>query len=120
MIRWAQKQGRRIAAWFGQVRALIPSWADPRIKIAFTDHEPTKLRPQRLYVTSTPQGPSFGYMLCPCGCRETLHVRFLPDRRPRWDLQIEIGGAVSLKPSVWRQVGCRSHFILSKGRVYWC
>ena len=120
MIRWARRLGRRLAGWFVQARAWRPLWADRRIKIAFTDHEPAKLKPRRLYVASTAQGPSFGYMLCPCGCGETLHLRFLPNRQPRWDLKIEHNGAVTLKPSVWRQVGCRSHFILRCGEIRWC
>lgn len=120
MIRWALRQRRRLAGWFSQITAWCLSWADRRIKIAFIDQEPTSLNPRRLYVASTAQGPSFGYMLCPCGCGETLHLRFLPNRRPRWDLKIEYDGAVTLKPSVWRQVGCRSHFILHDGKVRWC
>ncbi|WP_363201475.1 DUF6527 family protein [Phenylobacterium sp.] len=59
-------------------------------------------------------------MLCPCGCRETLHVRFLPNRRPRWDLVVGADRTATLHPSVWRQVGCGSHFILTKGNVRWC
>jgi hypothetical protein len=25
-----------------------------------------------------------------------------------------------LYPSVWRKGGCRSHFIMRKGRIRWC
>jgi hypothetical protein len=50
-------------------------------------------------------------MLCPDGCGETLTVNL--DRRtgPAWRLYVE-GQAVSLFPSVWRNSGCRSHFIV--------
>jgi hypothetical protein len=97
MIRWVIRQTHRV-----------------------TGGEPAKPKARLLYVATTSRGPSFGYMLCPCGCGETLHLRFLPDRRPRWDVEIEIDGAVSLTPSVWRQVGCRSHFVLTRGKVHWC
>jgi hypothetical protein len=58
-------------------------------------------------------------MLCPDGCGETLTVNL--DRRtgPAWRLYVE-GQAVSLFPSVWRNSGCRSHFIVWKSRIYWC
>ena len=120
MIRWVRRHGRRLAEWFAKASAWRPPWADRRIKVTFTVQEPVKLRPNRLYVASTAKGPSFGYLLCPCGCGETLHLRFLPHRRPRWDLDVGADGVVSLRPSVWRQVGCRSHFILTGGKVFWC
>ena len=58
-------------------------------------------------------------MLCPDGCGETLTINL--DRRtgPAWRLYIE-GQAVSLYPSVWRDTGCCSHFIVWKSRIYWC
>lgn len=120
MIRWAQRQTHRVATWLATVAAWRPAWLDQRIKVTFTDREPAKPKARRLYVASSPSGPTFGYLLCPCGCGETLHLRFLPDRRPRWDVDIGADGAVSLTPSVWRQVGCRSHFILKEGKIHWC
>ena len=122
MIRWAIRQARRASSWLA-ARATTPwqpPWADQRIKVAFTDQEPAKLKSGRLYVASASKRPTFGYLVCPCGCGETLHLRFLPDRHPRWEVDIDADGVVSLTPSVWRQVGCRSHFFLKRGRVYWC
>jgi len=57
---------------------------------------------------------------CPCGCRETIQLNLVPEMRPRWRATVEDDGTVSLEPSVWRQVGCRSHFVLRLGRVSWC
>jgi len=57
---------------------------------------------------------------CPCGCRETVQLNLLPEVRPRWNVTIEADRAVSLSPSIWRRVGCCSHFILARGRVEWC
>lgn len=58
-------------------------------------------------------------MRCPDGCGETLTVNL--DRRsgPAWRLYTE-GQAVSLFPSVWRNTGCCSHFIVWKSHIYWC
>lgn len=58
-------------------------------------------------------------MLCPDGCGETLTINL--DRRagPAWRLYTE-PMSVSLFPSVWRDTGCRSHFIVWKSRIYWC
>ena len=58
--------------------------------------------------------------LCPCGCGETLHMNLLPDARPRWTVTRYEDGTVTLHPSVWRKVGCRSHFFLRGGQIVWC
>lgn len=58
-------------------------------------------------------------MACPDGCGETLTINL--DRRtgPAWRLYSEESG-ISLYPSVWRNTGCCSHFIVWRSRIYWC
>lgn len=58
-------------------------------------------------------------MRCPDGCGEMLTINL--DRRsgPAWRVYME-GQAVSLYPSVWRNTGCKSHFIIWRSRIYWC
>src|SRR3546814_5305776 len=41
-------------------------------------------------------------MLCPCGCGETIHLRFMGERRPRWSLG-SLSGRATVFPSIWRQ-----------------
>ena len=45
---------------------------------------------------------------------------YVPGDRPGWKLRDHWDGTASLAPSVWRKVGCKSHFWLRKGRVEWC
>jgi hypothetical protein len=59
-------------------------------------------------------------MRCPCGCGETIELLLIREAKPRWDLLVDPSGRPSLKPSVWLQTGCRSHFWLRRGRVEWC
>ena len=91
----------------------------PRTKVALVVERPTTPRKNRLYVTIQAGEPAFGVMICPCGCGETLNLRFLQNRRPRWDLLSKKGNA-TVRPSIWRTTGCRSHFFLINGRVAWC
>lgn len=58
-------------------------------------------------------------MVCPDGCGEVLTINL--DRRAgaAWRLYLE-ERALSLYPSVWRNTGCRSHFIVWRSRIYWC
>jgi len=59
-------------------------------------------------------------MLCPCGCGDKIHLNLLEDDSPCWSLRQERDGAVSLRPSVWRTKGCRSHFFIHNSRIDWC
>jgi hypothetical protein len=44
----------------------------------------------------------------------------IPEVKPRWRLLVDRHGHPSLKPSIWRETGCRSHFWLKHGRIVWC
>lgn len=56
---------------------------------------------------------------CPDGCGDTLTINL--DRRtgPAWRIYSDRKG-VSIYPSVWRDNGCGSHFIVWRSRIYWC
>lgn len=56
---------------------------------------------------------------CPCGCGEELVIN-LDDRvGPAWRLYRDKRGS-TLYPSVWRESGCRSHFIVWHDTVLMC
>lgn len=57
-------------------------------------------------------------MRCPCGCGDAIELILLEGVKPRWDLSID-RGLPSIHPSVWRNVGCRSHFWVRRGRIHW-
>jgi hypothetical protein len=59
-------------------------------------------------------------LLCPCACGAVLQMSTLPEGRPRWQVEQHPDGTLSLYPSVWRTIGCRSHFFLQHGYVIWC
>lgn len=58
-------------------------------------------------------------MACPDGCGEQLTINL--DRRtgPAWRYYID-GADFSLFPSVWRETGCKSHFIVWRSKIFWC
>lgn len=58
-------------------------------------------------------------MRCPDGCGDTISVNL--DRRvgPAWRFYWRAGRA-TLYPSVWRESGCRAHFIIWKDDLLWC
>lgn len=93
----------------------------PRFGTEYIEEDATEhLKARTLYVVTEDGEPWSVAMLCPCGCGETLHMNLLPDERPVWRLTVHDDGSSTLHPSVNRIKGCRSHFWLRKGRVYWC
>jgi hypothetical protein len=58
-------------------------------------------------------------MACPDGCGETLVVNLDPRAGKAWRLDRR-GEGVTLYPSVWRDGGCESHFIVWRGYIGWC
>jgi hypothetical protein len=81
---------------------------------------PAQLDPHKLYVVGQNGHWWHVAMICPCGCKATLFMNLLPDEDPFWTLSEEADGGASLHPSVWRKIGCRSHFFLRQGRIQWC
>jgi hypothetical protein len=118
------KIGRKIGAVVrGACRAIVAKWAKvsaPTIRVEFVKDRPQQPHKNRLYVTQQAGHPAFGAMACPCGCGETLNLRFFGERRPRWSVRWDRRRRPTVRPSVWRQSGCRSHFHLTAGRVDWC
>ena len=83
------------------------------------DDLPDVLAPKRLYLVGEGACPWSAALLCPCGCEATIQLSLLPKDEPRWRAVRHFSGSVSLRPSVWRTRGCRSHFFLRRGRVVW-
>ncbi|WP_352842754.1 DUF6527 family protein [Mesorhizobium sp. M0933] len=59
-------------------------------------------------------------MTCPCGCGDRIELNMLQRIRPRWSATFDPYGRATLSPSVWRQIGCGSHFFIRHGRIEWC
>lgn len=58
-------------------------------------------------------------MVCPDGCGENITVNLDPRTGKAWR-KYETGEQLTLYPSVWRDTGCRAHFIIWKSRIIWC
>jgi hypothetical protein len=56
-------------------------------------------------------------MVCPCGCGDQLTINLDSRSGSAWRF-IERRGKVTLYPSVWRESGCCSHFVLWQNNIY--
>lgn len=84
-----------------------------------TEELPDKLDTHKIYVVGEDDFLWFAAMICPCGCTELLYMNLMSDQRPRWNLFEHEYGTVSLYPSIWRKVGCKSHFWVRRGEIVW-
>ena len=55
-------------------------------------------------------------MQCPCGCGDVFSVNLDPRVGPAW-LVYQTSLGLTVYPSIWRESGCRSHFIVWNSRV---
>jgi hypothetical protein len=72
-----------------------------------------------VHVVAPNESPMWAMLRCPCGCTAVITLSLQRVHRPHWTVGISAEGRASLRPSVWRDVGCRSHFWVLDGRVYW-
>lgn len=91
------------------------------LRAVLIEELPDRLDPKVVYVLGEGKYRWFVALACPCGCGTTLQVSLLPDSKPRWRLiEHPEDGTVTLEPSIWREIGCRSHFFVRHGRIQWC
>lgn len=57
---------------------------------------------------------------CPCGCGDVIHLSLLEKSVQKWRIEQEDNNIFSIHPSVNRQVGCRSHFFITRNKTRWC
>ena len=56
---------------------------------------------------------------CPCACGEDLVLNLDPRVDKAWRLYIR-KKKITVFPSIWRDNGCESHFIIWNNNIYWC
>jgi len=131
LFRWRQAASRFKPARMWQAARrfdLVRLWREgherlrPRWRADFLDSDvlPPKLPARRLVVARDGDELWSVGMLCPCGCREIIELPLIEEADQHWALHVDSRGHASLRPSVWRKTGCRSHFWLRAGRVHWC
>lgn len=106
--------------YFRTARELLYAWLVPPYRTLVADGDlPKTLRRRTLYIVQEDGFFEQAAMICPCGCKRTLHMNLLPDERPCWRVTRHEDGTATLSPSVWRKKDCRSHFWFRRGRVQW-
>jgi len=74
----------------------------------------SQLKPGVLVLVMPGDRPKSLKFLCPCGCGEVISVNLMREAANAWYIWYEENRGLSLWPSVWLDVGCKSHFILRR------
>ena len=61
--------------------------------------------------------PRWLLLKCPCGCGDEIPVNLDKRAGKAWRLYGDAQAPVTLFPSVWRDTGCESHFIIWRGEI---
>ncbi len=91
-----------------------------RYATARVAERPERLEPRTLYIVGEGNDRFCAAMVCPCGCGADLNMSLVAGDEPSWRAKTHLDGTSTLFPSVARTMGCRSHFVLRRGRVIWC
>ena len=101
------------------IQKICRCWFNGTGRIKYAEDLPEKLSKNQFYVIGDPKDPWLLAFICPCGCQEIIQLSLLTDYRPHWKFSIEKQQRITIKPSIWRKVGCKSHFWISSGKVIW-
>lgn len=106
--------------WLGHIKRWFRLVLDARQRFTSVRVEdlPEVLEHGVVYLTGDTPEPWSASLICPCGCGATISLSLVPDDEPCWRVT-STGTAITLRPSIWRTKGCKSHFIISGGRVHW-
>ena len=74
----------------------------------------------KIYFVVSQEKPKWALFHCPCGCKSVITLSLQTIHKPHWSLTHNKENLASLYPSVWRDVGCYSHFWLKDGSISWC
>jgi hypothetical protein len=106
---------------FKRIYEKVRSWLTPCMSLRRVkgDLFPEKI-PKRTMIMLDDDGPYAIGFSCPCGCGERIELTLMEGVSPRWDLITDEMNRPTLKPSIYKQSGCRSHFWIREGIIIWC
>jgi hypothetical protein len=101
-------------------RQPVPAITFPEIKEVVSPPPNEAVQPGVFYRVLRNDQPKWALFLCPCGCRAVITLSLQLAHRPHWTVRASKDRRPSMRPSVWQDIGCFSHFWVEDGRIYWC
>jgi len=88
-------------------------------KFDFVEEIPLSVKDNTIYIVGAVNQPWLLAFKCPCGCQSLIQLNLLTNANPCWDFWIDKKNKISISPSIWRTIGCKSHFLIKKSKVDW-
>lgn len=109
-------------SFFRQTWSRFWDWCRGRVRYRSkrVKEVPNRVKANWVYLEGEGDHVWVAAFLCPCECGELIELNLQPTQRPRWSYTEHEDGTATLAPSIWRHVGCRSHFFIRGGEVAWC
>jgi hypothetical protein len=80
---------------------------------------PEIIEPNKVYVVGEKRYKWVAVLVCPCGCKEIIQLNLLKLGNDSWRTIKHFDSSITIRPSIWRTVGCRSHFTIVRGWLNW-
>lgn len=72
-----------------------------------------------VYIVGGKKFVKWAYLKCPCGCNAPIMLSLNKLNYPSWSVKQDKVGRATISPSINKLDGCRSHFVIKKGKVIW-
>lgn len=119
LFSWLRGLSSQNQEWWFE-RQPLPPISFPDIRVVDRPPQNAEVEKNCFYLVSDGRRRKWALFQCPCGCGDIVTLSLQRIHRPHWGVRKNRHGRVNLQPSVWRDIGCLSHFWIHDGRVYWC
>jgi hypothetical protein len=80
---------------------------------------PEHFEPFMIYIAGDAPHEWGAALTCPCACGDTIQLNLIKEASPCWTIVKHSDETISVRPSVWRQKGCGSHFFIRHSQIVW-
>lgn len=105
--------------WYRKIVAKLAGWIQLEYRYYFVDDLPKNISQRRIYIVGEKEQPWLIVFCCPCGCNKLIQLNLLEEANPCWRYQVSKKKKLSILPSVWRNIDCKSHFFVRKSKIEW-
>jgi hypothetical protein len=90
-----------------------------KVEIIPDNPNPDNLKNDIIYVVGEKRFVKWAYLKCPCGCNESIMLSLNKTNYPSWSVKQDKLGRATISPSINKLDGCKSHFLIKKGKLIW-
>lgn len=115
---WLKVRFKKPDSYVERIDRKASDFSRQTVKVCFLKEVPAKAKKNTIYFIGENNFYWMAGLLCPCGCGDFIHLNLLKGVSPQWKYKIS-RGLISISPSIWRTLGCKSHFSIRRGEIIW-